>query len=81
MNGSHTFEPICNFSIALFGGCKEKRQLVDSLWSACYNEPSALCEEILALPGDDALPPEVASKHFEPPLTAWAANQNRDAKP
>ncbi|CAI9783269.1 unnamed protein product [Fraxinus pennsylvanica] len=47
---------------------KEERQLVDSLWSACYNEPSAFCEEILALPGEDALPPDVAIKHFEPPV-------------
>ncbi|KAG6697411.1 hypothetical protein I3842_09G197200 [Carya illinoinensis] len=54
---------------------REERQLVDSLWNTCYNEPSSLREKgLLVLPGEDALPPDVASKHFEPPLRAWAAN-------
>ncbi|OIT01141.1 PREDICTED: uncharacterized protein LOC109229471 [Nicotiana attenuata] len=65
------------------GAAKEERQLVDSLWNTCYNEPSSLREQgLVVLPGeDDALPPDVASKHFEPPLRAWAANRNEDTKP
>ncbi|KAM3340865.1 hypothetical protein P3S68_028500 [Capsicum galapagoense] len=59
----------------------KKRQLVDSLWNICYNEPSSLREKGLVLPGEDAIPPDVASKHFEPPLRAWAANRNEDTKP
>ncbi|KAM3217251.1 hypothetical protein P3L10_026694 [Capsicum annuum] len=59
----------------------KKMQLVDSLWNICYNEPSSLREKGLVLPGEDALPPDVASKHFEPPLRAWAANRNEDTKP
>lgn len=56
------------------GAAKEERQLVDSLWQACYNEPSALRGNgLLLLPGEDELPPDIASKHFEPPLRAWAA--------
>lgn len=59
------------------GAAREERQLVDSLWSACYNEPSSLQEKgLLVLPGEDALPPDVTSQHFEPPLRAWAANRN-----
>ncbi|XP_016479293.1 uncharacterized protein LOC107800610 isoform X2 [Nicotiana tabacum] len=65
------------------GAAKEERQLVDSLWNTCYNEPSSLREQgLVVLPGEnDALPPDVASKHFEPPLRAWAANRNEDTKP
>lgn len=64
------------------GAAKEERQLVDSLWNTCYNEPSSLREKgLVVLPGEDALPPDVASKHFEPPLRAWAANRNEDTKP
>uniref|UniRef100_A0A1J3K956 Hsp70 nucleotide exchange factor FES1 n=1 Tax=Noccaea caerulescens TaxID=107243 RepID=A0A1J3K956_NOCCA len=60
---------------------KEERQLVDSLWSFCYNEPSPLREKgLLVLPGEDALPPDVASKLFEPPLRAAAANRNATEK-
>eukprot|EP00252_Welwitschia_mirabilis_P018218 TRINITY_DN4049_c0_g1_i1.p1 TRINITY_DN4049_c0_g1~~TRINITY_DN4049_c0_g1_i1.p1 ORF type:complete len:399 (+),score=116.93 TRINITY_DN4049_c0_g1_i1:258-1454(+) len=56
------------------GAVKEERHLIDSLWQACYNEPSSLRSDgLLVLPGDDDLPPDVASKHFEPPLRAWAA--------
>lgn len=56
------------------GAAKEERQLVDSLWQACYNEPSALrANGLLLLPEEDELPPDIASKHFEPPLRAWAA--------
>lgn len=57
------------------GAAREERHLVDSLWSAYYNEPSSLRDKgLLVLPGEDAPPPDVASKHFEPPLRAWAAN-------
>ncbi|OIT01143.1 PREDICTED: uncharacterized protein LOC109229472 [Nicotiana attenuata] len=65
------------------GAAKEERLLVDSLWNTCYNEPSSLREQgLVVLPGeDDALPPDVAGKHFEPPLRAWAANRNEDTKP
>ncbi|KAJ6992882.1 hypothetical protein D5086_012545 [Populus alba] len=56
------------------GAAREERQLVDSLWNACYNEPSSLRDKgLLVLPGEDSPPPDVASKHFEPPLRAWAA--------
>ncbi|KAH6829496.1 Fes1A [Perilla frutescens var. hirtella] len=61
---------------------KEERELVDTLWKICHNEPSPLFEQgLLSLPGEDAPPPDVASQHFEPPLRAWAANRNPDAKP
>lgn len=61
------------------GAAREERHLVDSLWKTCYNEPSSLHEKgLLVLPGEDALPPDVASKHFEPPLRAWAANPSTD---
>lgn len=59
------------------GAAREERQLVDSLWNTCYNEPSSLREKgLLVLPGEDSLEPapDVAGKHFEPPLRAWAAN-------
>lgn len=56
------------------GAAKEERQLVDSIWSARYKEPSSLLEKgLLVLPGEDAPPPDVASKHFEPPLRAFSA--------
>ncbi|KAF3449161.1 hypothetical protein FNV43_RR09889 [Rhamnella rubrinervis] len=64
------------------GAAREERHLVDSLWNTCYNEPSSLCEKgLLVLPGEDAPPPDVASKHFEPPLRAWAANSSADKTP
>eukprot|EP00262_Sarcandra_glabra_P016693 TRINITY_DN5524_c0_g1_i1.p1 TRINITY_DN5524_c0_g1~~TRINITY_DN5524_c0_g1_i1.p1 ORF type:complete len:391 (+),score=84.04 TRINITY_DN5524_c0_g1_i1:116-1288(+) len=56
---------------------REERLLVDSLWNACYNEPSSLREKgLVVLPGEDTPPPppDVASKFFEPPLRAWAPN-------
>ncbi|KAK2657829.1 hypothetical protein Ddye_010881 [Dipteronia dyeriana] len=57
------------------GAAREERQLVDSLWNTCYNEPSSLRQKgLLFLPGEDAPPPDVASERFEPPLRAWAAN-------
>lgn len=53
---------------------REERQLVDSLWIACYKEPSSLWEQgLLVLPGEGASPPDVASKHFEPPMSALSA--------
>ncbi|XP_062214133.1 uncharacterized protein LOC133915122 [Phragmites australis] len=56
---------------------REERQLVDSLWNECYNEPSSLREKgLVVLPGEDAPqqpPPDVAGKMFEPPLRTWAA--------
>ncbi|KAJ8754184.1 hypothetical protein K2173_002083 [Erythroxylum novogranatense] len=59
------------------GAAREERLLVDSIWKACYNEPSSLREKgLLVLPGEDAPPPDVASRLFEPPLRAWAANPN-----
>uniref|UniRef100_A0A5B7AGR0 Putative hsp70-binding protein 1-like n=1 Tax=Davidia involucrata TaxID=16924 RepID=A0A5B7AGR0_DAVIN len=61
------------------GAAREERQLVDSLWNACYKEPSSLREKgLLFLPGEDVPPPDVASKHFEPPLRAWASNPAAD---
>ncbi|KAL5208920.1 hypothetical protein ABZP36_004543 [Zizania latifolia] len=58
---------------------REERQLVESLWNECYNEPSSLREKgLVVLPGEDApqqLPPDVAGKMFEPPLRAWAASR------
>lgn len=64
------------------GAAREERLLVDSLWSCCYNEPSSLREKgLLVLPGEDALPPDVASKHLEPPLRAWAGNRSADKSP
>ncbi|KAM0051669.1 putative armadillo-like helical, nucleotide exchange factor Fes1, TOG domain-containing protein [Helianthus debilis subsp. tardiflorus] len=50
---------------------RDERQLVDSLWTAHYNEPSSLREKgLVVLPGDDVveLPPDVASKLFVSPL-------------
>lgn len=55
---------------------REERQLVDSLWNACYNEPSSLrAKGLLVLPGEDASqpPPDVAGKLFEPAMRALAA--------
>ncbi|KAJ7961393.1 hsp70 nucleotide exchange factor fes1-like [Quillaja saponaria] len=64
------------------GAAREEGLLVDSLWSTCYNEPSSLREKgLLVLPGEDAPPPDVASKHFEPPLRAWAADRSSDKDP
>lgn len=57
------------------GAAREERQLVDSIWKACYKEPSSLREQgLLVLPGEDAPPPDVASKRFEPALRALNAS-------
>ncbi|KAK8561771.1 hypothetical protein V6N13_149079 [Hibiscus sabdariffa] len=62
------------------GAAREERQLVDSLWSTCYKEPSSLREKgLLALPGEDDPPPDVASQHFEPPLRGWARTSDSDS--
>ncbi|GJN08317.1 hypothetical protein PR202_ga26223 [Eleusine coracana subsp. coracana] len=48
---------------------REERQLVDSLWLACYDEPSMLRNEgLLVLPGEESFeqPPDVAGRFFEP---------------
>lgn len=64
------------------GAAREERQLLDSLWNTCLNEPSPLREQgLLFLPGEDAPPPDVASQHFQQPLRAFAANRNPDTKP
>lgn len=73
---------ISEMSAEDLGAAREERQLVDSLWSTYYNEPSSLREKgLLVMPGEDAPPPDVASQHFQPPLRAWAANRNPDPKP
>uniref|UniRef100_A0A453IE95 Nucleotide exchange factor Fes1 domain-containing protein n=2 Tax=Aegilops tauschii subsp. strangulata TaxID=200361 RepID=A0A453IE95_AEGTS len=48
---------------------REERQLVDSLWIACYHEPSTLNREgLVVLPGEESFeqPPDVAGRFFEP---------------
>lgn len=73
---------ISEMSLEDLGAAKEERELVDSLWKACHNEPSPLFEQgLLSLPGEDAPPPDVASQYFQPPLRALAANRNPDPKP
>ncbi|XP_057524955.1 uncharacterized protein LOC130804513 [Amaranthus tricolor] len=72
---------ISSLSQEELGAAREERQLVDSLWNAYYNEASPLREKgLLVLPGEeqDLPPPDVASKHFEPPLRAWAAKREPD---
>ncbi|KAG5042537.1 hypothetical protein GLYMA_03G070400v4 [Glycine max] len=64
------------------GVVREERQLVDSLWSTCFNEPSSLREKgLLVLPGEDVPPPDVASKYFEPPLRSSTANPSSKKDP
>ncbi|KAG6436546.1 hypothetical protein SASPL_101447 [Salvia splendens] len=73
---------ISEMSLEDLGAAKEERELVDSLWKACHNEPSPLFEQgLLFLPGEDASPPDVASQYFQPHLRAFAANRNPDPKP
>ncbi|XP_047311332.1 hsp70 nucleotide exchange factor fes1-like [Impatiens glandulifera] len=63
------------------GAAREERQLVDTIWNECYKEPSSLREKgLLVLEGEDEPAPDVASKLFEPPLRAWAANQSSESK-
>ncbi|KAJ8479781.1 hypothetical protein OPV22_023508 [Ensete ventricosum] len=71
-------EEISSMSAEDLGAAREERQLVDSLWNTCYNEPSSLREKgLMVLPGEEAPqpPPDVAGKIFEPPLRAWAASK------
>jgi len=64
------------------GVVREERQLVDSLWRTCFNEPSSLREKgLLVLPGEDVPPPDVASKYFEPPLRSSTANPSSKKDP
>ncbi|KAG7027343.1 fes1 [Cucurbita argyrosperma subsp. argyrosperma] len=64
------------------GAAREERQLLDSLWNVCYKEPSSLREKgLVALPEEDAPPPDVASKHFEPPLRALSGRPAADSGP
>ncbi|XP_020208067.1 hsp70 nucleotide exchange factor FES1 [Cajanus cajan] len=66
---------ISSMSTEDLGVVREERQLVDSLWSTHFDEPSSLREKgLLVLPGEDAPPPDVASKFFEPPLRSSAVN-------
>ncbi|MCL7030311.1 hypothetical protein MKW94_009839 [Papaver nudicaule] len=63
------------------GAIMEERQLIDLLWSVCYNEPSSLREKgLLDLPGEDAPPPDVASSLFQPSLRALAADAKSAAE-
>ncbi|KAL1195870.1 hypothetical protein V5N11_027731 [Cardamine amara subsp. amara] len=56
---------------------REERELVDSLWTVCYDEPSHLREKgLVYLPCDDELAPDVVRDRFEPPLRAWAARRH-----
>ncbi|KAL6534303.1 hypothetical protein OROHE_013228 [Orobanche hederae] len=72
---------ISEMSAEELGSVREEWQLVDSLWNTCHSEPSPLRGNgLVILPGEDAPPPDVASQHFEPPLRAWAANNNRDMR-
>ncbi|XP_074571029.1 uncharacterized protein LOC141827637 [Curcuma longa] len=69
---------ISSMSAEDLGAAREERHLINSLWNTCYNEPSSLRDKgLLVLPGEEALelPPDVASKVFEPPLRAWAADR------
>ncbi|MCO5548967.1 hypothetical protein L7F22_002431 [Adiantum nelumboides] len=57
---------------------KEERMLLDTLWQACFDEPSSLREHgLVVLPGDIEPPPDVASELFEPPLRASAVLKQR----
>ncbi|XP_039019387.1 uncharacterized protein LOC120150839 [Hibiscus syriacus] len=62
------------------GAAREEKQLVDSLWSMYYKEISSLRDnELLALPGEDEPPPDVASQHFEPPPRGWARTSDSNS--
>ncbi|KAG0602939.1 hypothetical protein M758_10G053400 [Ceratodon purpureus] len=58
---------------------KEERQLVDTLWQLLYKEPSELRQEgLLVLPEDNQLPPDVASRQFEPGLQSLSAGASSE---
>jgi hsp70-interacting protein len=66
---------------------QEERQLVDSLWFACYHEPSLLRDEgLLVLPEVESFeqPPDVAGRFFEPMRQATArrapSNERSDSE-
>ncbi|CAI9287556.1 unnamed protein product [Lactuca saligna] len=64
---------ISMMSLEDLAAVREERQLVDSLWTAYYNEPSLLREKgLVVLPEDEddaqKPPPDVASKVFKSPL-------------
>ncbi|KAJ1685860.1 hypothetical protein LUZ63_017250 [Rhynchospora breviuscula] len=66
---------ICEMSQDQLEAAREERQLVDSLWKECYDEPSSLREKgLVVLPGEETFtqPPDVAGKFFEPALRAWS---------
>jgi hsp70-interacting protein len=63
------------------GAVKDERQLVDAIWKACYKEPSTLHRNgLVVLPGEEELPPDVASALFEPPLRAFSARSAVEAR-
>ncbi|CAN8254619.1 unnamed protein product [Cochlearia groenlandica] len=58
---------------------REERELIDILWTVCYNEPSGLRERgLVYLPCDDEMAPDVIQDRFEPPLRAWAARRHEE---
>uniref|UniRef100_A0A1J3GTV8 Hsp70 nucleotide exchange factor fes1 n=1 Tax=Noccaea caerulescens TaxID=107243 RepID=A0A1J3GTV8_NOCCA len=58
---------------------REERELVDILWTLCYDEPSCLRERgLVYLPSDDEMAPDVVRDRFDPPLRAWAARRHDD---
>lgn len=62
---------------------RDERQLVDSLWTAHYSEPSSLREKgLVVLPGEDfdEPPPDVASKVFASPLRGLNRPTNNEDK-
>ena len=71
MKGVYPFIP---GSFSLLKETTLVRVLLLATASSSYNEPSALwANGLLLLPGEDELPPDIARKHFEPPLRAWVA--------
>ncbi|KAK8950493.1 hypothetical protein KSP40_PGU009935 [Platanthera guangdongensis] len=81
----HRIDDISSMDADDLRAAREERQLLDSLWSICCDEPSSLRDKgLLVLPGEETLeqPPDVAGKLFEPPLRAWAAaNPPRPSTP
>ncbi|MCL7048965.1 hypothetical protein MKW94_011393, partial [Papaver nudicaule] len=58
----------------------EESQLIDLLWSVCYNEPSSLREKgLLDLPGEDA-PHQMPSLLALAPDTKSATGKKKDKK-
>lgn len=64
------------------GALKEERLLLDTLWQACFDEPSSLRQKgLVVLPDDNEPPPDVASGVFEPALRTWAVPRDRQPEP